>query len=268
MNIGLFYFSGTGMTAELAKSIANEFRRLGHTVEFTRFTADLPLPDLAAYDVIGFGAPVYSFNAPRIFLRYLRSLDGPEGIPYVLFITSHSASGITAASMDRILRRKRFRRTAPVIEGMGVNNIRAWRRKRDKPGHRDVFLIRGDVREWAESALRHAAGPGTNPRLQRLRRKPGLVVFSWLFTWRWQMALVEGLRKKIDRDRCTKCGLCWERICPSGAIRKGEDGFPEILQRKCVGCSGCVNLCPADAVYTRINKNRWPCDIMKTNIIH
>lgn len=39
-----------------------------------------------------------------------------------------------------------------------------------------------------------------------------------------------------------------------------------ILHRKCAGRSGCVNLCPADAIYTALNYGRQPFTGMKDNI--
>lgn len=268
MKIGLFYFSGTGLTSELAKRIAAEFDRQGHRTERIRFRQGMQQPDLGAYDLAAFGGPTYSFYAPRIFLRFLRSLQGPPGMPYLLFLTSHGMPGITAQSMDRILKRKGFRRAAPPLEGKGVNNIRAWRRKRGKAGHHDVFRVEGDIADWVKGAVDYVSAdtPPDTFEPRPLPRRPGLTVFSWLFSRRWQMAAVEGLRKKIDRERCTKCGLCWEKICPAAAIVPSKEGFPKILNRKCAGCSGCVNLCPADAVYTALNYDRWPFTGMKDNI--
>ena len=267
LKVGLLYFSGTGLTAELARRIAAEFERLGSAVELRRFTAGMQEPDFERYDLLGFGVPAYSLYAPRIFLRYLRTLNGPEGMPYILFTTAHSMPGIAAAAMDRILLKKGFRRAAPVIEGGGINNIRAWRPKLDKPREQDVFRVPSDLPELIGSAAKAAKTAAEDRDIQPLSAGPAMLLFSRLFTYRWQMAAVEGLRKKIDRERCSKCGLCWEKICPSGAIIRGTHGFPDIIHRKCAGCSGCVNLCPADAVYTRLNRNRQPFQGMKKNIL-
>lgn len=265
MKVALIYFSGTGLTSELAFRISLEFEKRGHSAERIRFKGGKELPPLSGYDLIGFGAPTYSFNAPRIFLRFLKSLNGGSKLRCFLFLTAHGAPGITAPAMDRILKKRGFLRVGEPVEGYGVNNIRAWRRKIGAAEQRETFYTRGDISGKVENII-GSAEKGSVPG-PVLPKRPGLAVFCVFFTARWQMALVEGLRKRIDRDKCTKCRICFETICPSGAIIESGGGFPRIIQRSCVGCSGCVNLCPADAIYTGINKNRQPCDLMKRHIL-
>ena len=48
----------------------------------------------------------------------------------------------------------------------------------------------------------------------------------------------------IDREKCTKCGVC-EKRCPSDAI---SPSFQEVKSNKCVLCFGCFNNCPEQAV--------------------
>lgn len=264
MRIGMLYFSGTGLTSELSRLLEKEFKSRGHRVERIRFAEGKKMPEFDRYDMLGVGAPTFSFYPPRIFLRFLRGLSLPKGMSYFLFVTSHGMPGITAPALDRACREKGLRRVNTPIEGKGVNNIRAWRRTYDKRKPKDIFKVEGDISSWVDTSLR---GAESDVDEGPLHVNLGLLLFSWLFTWRWEMALVEGLRKKIDRKRCTRCGLCWEIICPSGGIIKTEDGVPKIIHRKCVGCSGCVNLCPSEAIYTNINRNRWPCDLTKKNII-
>ena len=50
----------------------------------------------------------------------------------------------------------------------------------------------------------------------------------------------------IDRDLCTRCGLC-ASMCQYGAIREdGEDFVVDSL--RCEGCKVCVTFCPEEAV--------------------
>jgi uncharacterized protein (DUF362 family)/Pyruvate/2-oxoacid:ferredoxin oxidoreductase delta subunit len=53
-----------------------------------------------------------------------------------------------------------------------------------------------------------------------------------------------GLRLK--RDKCTKCGICL-RACPTGAMKPGKDGFPEIGKPACISCYCCHELCAEGA---------------------
>lgn len=50
---------------------------------------------------------------------------------------------------------------------------------------------------------------------------------------------------RIDRDRCTGCGICLER-CPMDAIEIEETAA--IRRNRCIGCGLCVPTCPEEAV--------------------
>ena len=62
--------------------------------------------------------------------------------------------------------------------------------------------------------------------------------------------------KHVDNEKCTRCGLCATKICPSGTIRLSKNKTPRFAEIYCVGCNGCVNLCPADAIWTYQTRNR------------
>lgn len=64
-----------------------------------------------------------------------------------------------------------------------------------------------------------------------------LPFFHWYF----------GIRPKIDKDTCTKCGKCIE-ICPVNAIDIDED--IKIERKKCqeVRCFKCMDICTEDAI--------------------
>ncbi|MBW1801594.1 MAG: 4Fe-4S binding protein, partial [Deltaproteobacteria bacterium] len=51
---------------------------------------------------------------------------------------------------------------------------------------------------------------------------------------------------KVDKDKCSKCGTCWDSYCPVPV--KGEDGYPEIDEKNCQGCGFCMSICPSEAI--------------------
>ena len=54
-------------------------------------------------------------------------------------------------------------------------------------------------------------------------------------------------RPKILKDKCKKCGLCWQ-VCPEGCINKTKDGFFEVDYNYCKGCLICFKECPFKAI--------------------
>ncbi len=57
----------------------------------------------------------------------------------------------------------------------------------------------------------------------------------------------------IDKETCKPEGRCpLMRTCPAMAIKMGEDGYPYIVQEKCIRCQTCVRKCTEKAVRIEI----------------
>jgi formate hydrogenlyase subunit 6/NADH:ubiquinone oxidoreductase subunit I len=52
--------------------------------------------------------------------------------------------------------------------------------------------------------------------------------------------------KKVDETRCTRCGMC-QKYCGSNAITLNP--YP-VFNDACIGCWGCYNICPEEAIFT------------------
>ena len=63
-------------------------------------------------------------------------------------------------------------------------------------------------------------------------------------------------RPVIDRNVCTRCGLCFVE-CPDGAISLDAEGFPVIDYDHCKGCMICRHLCPLDAIDSEQETQAW-----------
>lgn len=56
------------------------------------------------------------------------------------------------------------------------------------------------------------------------------------------------LKFEVDRDLCTKCGICY-RSCPTDAIEWKKKEYAYIDKSKCIKCMTCITNCPADAIF-------------------
>lgn len=63
-------------------------------------------------------------------------------------------------------------------------------------------------------------------------------------------------RPVIDRDLCTRCGLCFV-LCPDGAIALDDEGYPLIDYDHCKGCMICRQLCPVEAIGHEKETRAW-----------
>ncbi len=263
MKIGIACFSGTGTTIMFANEIRKGLEEKGHSADIFRLHRIQP-SELERYDIIGFGTPTYSFTMPSNVGRFLNSVPSMKK-PYFLFATCGGQPGNTIAAMHSAVKENMGPLLGFIIGIGGTGNIRAWRPTLDKPKPKDGL---------SDSEIQKAKDFGRNLfelyqkiAVEKIMKSPkvsysiltGFV--NTIASYESQMRILEG-NKKVDHEKCTKCGLCANRICPSGSItQKSKDEFPEINNKTCFGCSGCVNLCPVLAIYSSKNVNKHPYNL-------
>lgn len=271
MKIALLYFSGTGVTAKFASDIAGGFIKTNHFVDFLRIKRGATF-NLAQYDIIGVGAPAYSYRAPRIVTRFLRKLDFQRR-PFFVFSTSGGVPGNTLWNLYKAIYRKAGLFLGS-IEGYGITNIRSWMPKITDTKQKLSGLTKHDcemAQQFGEEILNRLLRWQKNPVKEEMRGltpDSNLLYYIWagFFTWRFEMAFYVGI-KFLDKEKCNSCKLCATRICPSGAITLNRRNMPRFNEFRCVGCSGCVNLCPEDAIWTFRSKNHQQYDLYKDHIL-
>lgn len=59
----------------------------------------------------------------------------------------------------------------------------------------------------------------------------------------------------LIEKRCVRCGVC-EEVCPVGAVTIADDSFPSYDLDTCIGCAQCIAHCPQTAL-----KIFWETDI-------
>ncbi|NHJ49380.1 MAG: hypothetical protein FK733_16440 [Asgard group archaeon] len=259
MKVAILYFSGTGVTAKFARDFAEGFIEKDHTVDFFRLKKGTDV-ELSSYDLIGLGSPAYSFRIPRLTSKIIRKINF-HNKPIFFFCTSGGMPGNAMWDLYRA-----SKKTAGVClgrsEGIGITNLRSWMPKKKE----ENVKLHGLERNFVEHAKKYP-----NEILKRLESWKTMktkkvkkwipyfnfqtLIWTWLFTWRWQMAATVGI-KRVDKEKCNNCKLCATKICPSGAIKLTQDDFPKFNEFKCIGCNGCVNLCPEDAIWTLQTRKR------------
>ena len=233
----LYVFSGTGNTRFAADEIARALSRRGVSDEVFEVRAGRPCPNPREYDLAGFGYPVHAFNAPRFFLRFVRSLAEVEGTRAFLFKTSGEPFHLNSASslpLVRLLRKKGF---FPVMDEHLLMPYNIMFRYPDALA-KQMYLHTRDMAEVIAQDL-------VDGRRQKLRYCPWTAALMLIFRLQWLGARINGPLIHAKKDACTGCGMCARR-CPAGNIRM-EEGRPHFGSR-CTMCMGCAFRCPADAV--------------------
>jgi NAD-dependent dihydropyrimidine dehydrogenase PreA subunit len=62
---------------------------------------------------------------------------------------------------------------------------------------------------------------------------------------------MEGVEVRIDPDKCTGCGKCFETCIYNGL--KMKNNKTSIIQETCMGCGRCEMICPSKAVSVTID---------------
>ena len=74
MKVLLIYYTGTYNTRYLTNQLKERLIEKGNSVDTVEINADTPIVDTSDYELIGFSYPVYGFNSPLPFNKYVRKL--------------------------------------------------------------------------------------------------------------------------------------------------------------------------------------------------
>ena len=85
MKIMIIYYSQTGNTQKIARQIRDGMREAGQDVTL-KFLKYVDYGELADYDMIGFGSPVW-YEMPPNFRRFVEEMPNLEGKLAFSFIT-------------------------------------------------------------------------------------------------------------------------------------------------------------------------------------
>jgi ferredoxin len=250
MRVLLCYFSATGNTEKIAKAIGAEFRQLGMEVEekdVTPFSARSVRIDLEPYEAFVFGAPIYSWRAPRVFREWLSTLDGRGRKCSMFFTYGGFQVPPTHASTKQILEEQDFV-VVSSAEFLGAHtfNLGGWKAVEGRPDESDYEVARGYARK-TEKRFR-GEDPGTLGEMEKTLHTEEKL--DSIETFRFHVLTQLPTRQG---EPCSMCMIC-EESCPTGAM-KADVGEAE--QGKCIGCLGCVAKCPEDALKINDMSENW-----------
>lgn len=241
MNILLLYYTGTFNTRYLSEHIAHRLEKDGDSVTLYEINQlKTERLDFTPYDMVGLGAPIYGFSAPRPFVHFIRAQRFPKGLKVFIYKNSGEVYHDNDASSMFVLRKLRRSRVSINNEyhfGMPYNIHFRF----DPAFVKEQLVYNGKLMEIMIYELKNGIG--------NLKKYP---LRSRLITWsisRFQYigGDVNSFFYRIDKERCNGCDLCI-KSCPRQNIyrnKKGEIRF----HHKCDMCMRCSLRCPRDAFY-------------------
>lgn len=238
MNIAMIYYTGTYNTRFVTNLIAKLFRESGDTVTTVVINRDTKPVDLTAYDLVGFGYPIYGFNSPLPFNRYFKKLKIPKGKKCFIYKNSGETWALNNSS-SRILKRILRRRHAQLVGEYHFPmpyNIHF-------PYDRDL------VRELIEQANKLALIVHynlTHGRIKIIKSNFAYDAAAWAVSIQKAGGAINAPFYRVDYDKCVKCNRCVNN-CPEHNITVRKNGKLHFGTR-CDMCMRCSFYCPTDAM--------------------
>lgn len=276
--IRAMYFTGTGTTEKITKTIASEMydnlvkaqTDFHFKQDVSQQTADISFAKEADInfspkaarekeyvfdtdDIVVFGVPVIAGRVPNVLLKFLDTLQGggAAAIPVVLYGNRNFDDALI--ELRNILEDKDFRTIAAVAfigEHSFSKTLAAGR-----PDNADMQTAADFAKDAADKLLwllRESEGDEAVFADALMQASPVEVEGCEPIRPYYKPQDRHGnhinilkVKPKLHEDKCNKCGICAES-CPMGSIDKDALG---IVNGICIKCCGCVKKCPNEALY-------------------
>lgn len=260
----IIYYSQTGNTKQIAQAIQAGVGELSEQSDIARLQ-DVDTDDLAKYDLIGLGAPVWHRREPANVMNFIEyTMNSVEKKHAFAFCTHGLLPGRFLARVVPIMIQKG-------LTVLGWNNWYCSVTMPEKPkpyftdGHpdeTDLEEAKNFGRKMAELSRKISAGKRELiPELPRGREYDALYPgrgTSWQLSKGRRTEVPEdiemlervGLRDfdyKVNEDKCLypKCTLCIDN-CPTNSINMSAS--PPIIRKRCDRCWYCEQICPHGAI--------------------
>jgi ferredoxin/flavodoxin len=240
MNIAIYFFSGTGNTAYIAKHLQAGF--IAHNcgcelIPIENITLNKQPIEPQNYDLIGIGYPVHAFDAPRIVFDFVNLLPST---PQHYFLFKTAGDSFLFGGSSRNLRLK--------LAGKG------WRLS-----HESFFHMPANVTSSAKpdkiKRLTDAARQQTEyvtaeicSGIRKTLPDTGAQRLGSLIHKLEDKGCHRASKNWLVNQNCTLCGLCVKQ-CPTNNITISEERL--VFDDSCILCIRCWWHCPTRALYHR-----------------
>ena len=259
----IVYFSQGGTTAQVAESIASGLRSHGYRVDLHDVTdGQPPTPD--GYDLLGIGTPTYYFRPTFDVSDYVAGLPELAGMPAFAFVLHGTYRGDAGNAIRQGLAQKEAKEVG-YFHCLGADYYLGYLNQGYlfSPDHPTVEEL-SEAREFGcQIALRAGGEAYARPEDDP---SPALIYrFERFTTSRWLVQQMYSRLFRINKKKCTACGLCVQE-CPTGNITEDGEGHP-VWGRNCLLCLYCEMHCPDEAITSPAS---WPLftPFVKYNVRH
>lgn len=235
----LLYYTGTFNTRYVTGILKTRLENVGWEIE--TYEID-PLNtvrlDLAKYDIIGLGYPIYGYNAPWPFLKFILKQKFPKGQKVFIYKNSGETEIENDASSVSVVRK--LKRCGAVCDNeyhfLMPYNIHF---RFDEDLVKEILDMDEKLYDILVYEITHGIA-----NIQRYKLWPRIVAF--FVKIQFIGGDINSFLYKVHHDQCTRCGLCIKQ-CPTKNIymnKKGQVAF----HHNCLMCMRCSFFCPTAAI--------------------
>ena len=232
------YYTGTYNTRYLTDMVEREFIAKGYDTTRVEITCDTPPVSTDGYDIIGFSYPIYGFNSPLPFNKYIRKLRFNKGQRFFIYKNSGETLAMNNASSRILLR---------ILKRQGADFKGEYHFVMPYNIH---FRFDDDfVREILVKNQKQLDVMMANLDSGRVETRKSKAIYN-------AAAAVVGIQKiggpinsffyRVDKNKCVNCNLCIN-TCPQQNVYKTKKGKIKFHHR-CDMCMRCSFFCPTDAI--------------------
>lgn len=237
MRVLLIYYTGTYNTRYLTQKVKARFSSRGDEVDTVEINSKTPPHSCEGYDLIGFSYPIYGFNSPLPFDKYVAKLKFPRGQRYFIYKNSGETLAMNNASSRILIRR--MKRQGGVLVGeyhfVMPYNIHF-------PFERDFVRQIFAMNEKLLDIMMYNLENGT---VKRIRSNFIYNLGAFFVGIQKIGGNVNSFLYRVDAKKCINCKLCINN-CPHDNIyvKNGKIKF----HHHCDMCMRCSFFCPTNAI--------------------
>lgn len=245
----IFYFSGTGNSAYVAKYIQKETGdercSLNEEIRSNRLYQGKTL------DTAIFAVPTYAWRIPKIVEEWIKRSEFPTGMKAYFVMTCGDGIGNAAKYVRKLCREKKFSYMGCAQIIMPENYI-AMFPVPDKEAAKKIIA-------GSEEKLMQIAQLISTGKMLKEEKENAVGAFCSGPVNKLFYPLFVHDRKFTVDNTCKSCGRC-VKVCPLNNI-SFVDGRPE-WGKRCTHCMACITLCPTESIeYGKksLGKPRYRC---------
>ena len=244
MRVLLIYYTGTYNTRYLSYQVKEKFQALNYNVDLVEITSKTLPVSTDEYEYIGFSYPIYGFNSPLPFNKYVKKLKFKANQKYFIYKNSGEVLGMNNASsriLKRIMSHQKCKLVGEYHYVMPYNIHFPF----------DTSFIK-QILNYNNKLLEIMMHNIKNNIMFKIKSNVIYNIGSWFVGIQKIGGNINSYFYKVDMNKCIKCNKCINN-CPHDNIyiKKGKIKF----HHHCDMCMRCSFFCPTDAISIGFLKN-------------